>query len=80
MRTTDGVWYRRDHSRGGLAVQEEKGLHRGERGTRAEKKEARTFGSGTSHLPAFSFLFCLMVLLRTFARAVCGFQRIGGRR
>jgi hypothetical protein len=31
----------------------------------------RTLGSGTSHLPAFSLRFCLIVLLRTLARAVC---------
>src|SRR3989338_9662831 len=29
----------------------------------------RTFGNGTSHLPAFSFLFCLIMLLRTLARS-----------
>lgn len=29
--------------------------------------KGHTFGRGTSHLPAFSFLFCLMVLLRTLA-------------
>mmetsp|Transcript_21106 Transcript_21106/g.58603 ORF Transcript_21106/g.58603 Transcript_21106/m.58603 type:complete len:211 (+) Transcript_21106:649-1281(+) len=31
----------------------------------------RTLGKGTSHLPAFSFLFCLMVLLSTLARSTC---------
>jgi len=30
-----------------------------------------TFGSGTSHLPAFSLRFCLMVLLSTLARSTC---------
>lgn len=34
----------------------------------------RTLGSGTSHLPAFSLRFCLMVLLSTLARAVCGWR------
>jgi hypothetical protein len=33
--------------------------------------ERHTFGSGTSHLPAFSFRFCLMVLLKTLARSTC---------
>lgn len=28
-----------------------------------------TFGNGTSHLPAFSFRFCLTVLLSTLARS-----------
>mmetsp|Transcript_8306 Transcript_8306/g.16309 ORF Transcript_8306/g.16309 Transcript_8306/m.16309 type:complete len:200 (-) Transcript_8306:179-778(-) len=28
----------------------------------------RTFGTGTAHLPAFSFLFCFTVLERTLAR------------
>ena len=32
-------------------------------------------GSGTSHLPAFSLRFCLMVLERTFARLVCSRSR-----
>mmetsp|Transcript_25737 Transcript_25737/g.76163 ORF Transcript_25737/g.76163 Transcript_25737/m.76163 type:complete len:321 (-) Transcript_25737:215-1177(-) len=31
----------------------------------------RTFGSGTSHLPAFSFRFCLIVLLSTLALSTC---------
>mmetsp|Transcript_34586 Transcript_34586/g.84698 ORF Transcript_34586/g.84698 Transcript_34586/m.84698 type:complete len:200 (-) Transcript_34586:305-904(-) len=31
----------------------------------------RTFGSGTSHFPAFSLRFCLMVLDSTLARLVC---------
>ena len=31
----------------------------------------RTLGSGTSHLPAFSLRFCLMLLLSTLARVVC---------
>lgn len=31
----------------------------------------RTLGNGTSHFPAFSFLFCLMVLLNTLARSTC---------
>ena len=35
----------------------------------------RTLGSGTSHLPAFSLRFCLMVLERTFARLVCSRSR-----
>ena len=30
-----------------------------------------TFGSGTSHLPAFSLRFCLMVLLSTLALSTC---------
>lgn len=30
-----------------------------------------TFGKGTSHLPAFSFRFCLIVLLSTLARSAC---------
>ncbi len=34
-----------------------------------------TLGSGTSHLPAFSFRFCLMVLLRTFALSTCTGRR-----
>lgn len=33
-----------------------------------------TCGRGTSHLPAFSFRFCLMVLLRTLARSTCKSQ------
>ena len=37
--------------------------------------ERRTFGSGTSHLPAFSFRFCLMVLLKTLARSTCRSKR-----
>mmetsp|Transcript_48054 Transcript_48054/g.154009 ORF Transcript_48054/g.154009 Transcript_48054/m.154009 type:complete len:200 (+) Transcript_48054:113-712(+) len=36
---------------------------------------ARTLGRGTSHLPAFSLRFCLMVLLSTLARAVCSRSR-----
>ena len=42
--------------------------------------EAPTFGSGTSHLPAFSFRFCLMVLLNTLARSTCKCQQGNGVR
>mmetsp|Transcript_43163 Transcript_43163/g.102425 ORF Transcript_43163/g.102425 Transcript_43163/m.102425 type:complete len:259 (-) Transcript_43163:238-1014(-) len=35
----------------------------------------RTFGSGTSHLPAFSFRFCLIVLLSTLARSTWSLSR-----
>ena len=35
----------------------------------------RTLGRGTSHLPAFSFRFCLMVLDSTLARDVCSRSR-----
>lgn len=35
-----------------------------------------TLGSGTSHLPAFSLRFCLMVLDSTLARSTCnGFEQ-----
>mmetsp|Transcript_10053 Transcript_10053/g.31276 ORF Transcript_10053/g.31276 Transcript_10053/m.31276 type:complete len:219 (+) Transcript_10053:408-1064(+) len=36
---------------------------------------ALTFGMGTAHLPAFSFLFCLIMLERTFVRFTCSRSR-----
>lgn len=37
--------------------------------TRQPLYDRITFGKGTSHLPAFSFRFCLTVLLNTLARS-----------
>merc|ERR1712002_923997 len=38
---------------------------------------AFTFGKGTSHFPAFSFLFCLIMLERTLARLTLSVEQIG---
>ena len=36
-----------------------------------QKKQKFTLGRGTSHLPAFSLRFCLIVLDSTLARSTC---------